>query len=84
MSISHAEAPVAILNAKHRCDRCPNSRAYVLVLLKWSPGLPSSGELYFCVHHADQYKEALVPYVSQTIDERWQLTEGIKDDGHVH
>jgi len=84
MSIAPTEHPLATLNATHRCDRCSNSRAYVLVLLKDSDNLPESGELYFCVHHADQYKEPLAPYTRDTIDERWQLTEGIRDDGHVH
>ena len=84
MSIAPTELPVATLNASNLCDRCSNSRAYVLYILKWSPGLPSSGELYFCAHHADQYSEALAPYTSMIIDERWQLVEGIRDDKHVH
>lgn len=83
MSIAPTEAPVATLTAKDLCDRCPNSRAYVQVILKWSPGLPTSGELFFCVHHADQYRDALAPYTSLIIDERFQLEEGIKDDKGV-
>lgn len=83
MSIAPTEAPVAILNASHRCDKC-DSRAYVLVLLKWSPGLPSSGELTFCCHHYAAYEQALTPYASQIIDERWQIRGHIADDNHVH
>lgn len=83
MSIAPTEAPAAILNAKHRCDRC-SSRAYVLVLLKYSPGLPTSGELTFCSHHFTAFEHALLPYTNQVIDERWQLAEGIKDDKHVN
>ena len=82
MSISPAEAPVATLNSTHRCDRC-GSRAYVLVLLRWSPGLPSSGELYMCAHDFEKNREAMAPYVSMVIDERWQLKEHIKDDKGV-
>ena len=84
MSIAPTEAPVAILNATHRCDRCSNSRAYVLVLLRWSPGLPSSGELTFCCHHFAAFEEALQPYTSQIIDERWQIDKHIADDHQVH
>ena len=83
MSIAPTEVPVAILNAKHRCDRC-SSRAYVLVLLKYSPGLPASGELTFCCHHFAAFEEALQPYTSQVIDERWQIAGHIADDGHVN
>ena len=83
MSIAPTEAPIAILNATHRCDRC-SSRAYVLVLLKYSPGLPASGELTFCCHHFAAFEEALQPYTSQVIDERWQIAGHIADDGHIN
>ena len=83
MSIAPTEAPVATLTHADRCDRC-GARAYVLVLLKWSPGLPSSGELYLCAHDYHRNEEALAPYVSMVVDERWQLTQGIADDHHVH
>ena len=83
MSISPAEAPVAILTHANRCDKC-STRAYVLVVLKWSPGLPHAGELMFCAHCFRAAEDAIQPYVSMVVDERWQLTEGIKDDHHVH
>jgi hypothetical protein len=82
MSIAPTEAPVATLTHADRCDRC-GARAYVLVLLKWSPGLPSAGELYMCAHDYKINAEAMAPYVSMTIDERFQLTEHIKDDKGV-
>jgi hypothetical protein len=53
------------------------------VLLKWSPGLPSAGELYMCAHAYKINAEAMAPYVSMVIDERFQLTEHIKDDKGV-
>jgi hypothetical protein len=30
------------------------------------------------------YEDALTPYVSLIIDERWTLTEHLKDDGHIN
>jgi hypothetical protein len=56
----------------------------VLVLLKYSPGLPASGELTFCCHHFAAFEEALQPYTNQVIDERWQIAGHIADDGHVN
>jgi hypothetical protein len=83
MSIAPTETPAPILNAGNRCDRC-GSRAYVLVVLKWSPGLPHAGELGFCSHHWTTVEEAIAPYVSLTVDERWTLTKHIADDHHVN
>lgn len=83
MTIAPTEAPIATLTHKDRCDRC-GARAYVQVILKWSPGLPSSGELYLCAHDFRLHEAAMAPYVSLLIDERWQLSEGIKDDKHIN
>ena len=83
MSIAPTEHQASILNASNRCDRC-SSRAYVLVVLKWSPGLPHAGELGFCGHCYKAHEEALTPYVSLIVDERWTLSKHIEDDGHVN
>ena len=84
MSISPTEAPAApVLTSKDRCDRC-GARAFVLVVLKWSPGLPHAGELSFCAHDFRAVEEAIAPYVSLIIDERWTLQKHIADDKHVH
>ena len=84
MSISPAEAPATpVLTAADRCDRC-SARAFVLVVLKWSPGLPHAGELSFCAHDYRAVEEAIAPYVSLIIDERWTLRKHIEDDGHVN
>jgi hypothetical protein len=82
MSIAPAEVQQPILHAGHRCDRC-SSRAYVLVVLKWSPGLPHAGELLFCAHDFKKNEAALAPYVSMIVDERSQLQEHVRDTGHV-
>lgn len=83
MSIAPTEHPAPVLTAADRCDRCP-SRAYTLVVLKWSPGLPHAGELSFCRHHMNMYEDAIAPYVSILIDERWTIDKHLADDGHVH
>jgi len=81
MSIAPTEVE-PILNASTRCDRC-GSRAFVLVVLKWSPGLPHAGELMFCRHHYNAVEEAIAPYVSLIVDERAQLTRHLADDKHL-
>lgn len=82
MSVAPVEAPQTILNATTRCDAC-RSRAYVIVILKRSKRLPTGGELLLCAHDYRKHEPALVPYIAQTIDERDQLAEHVKDDHHV-
>lgn len=82
MSIAPAEAPTNVLNASHRCDRC-GSRAYVVHVLRRSSLLPDGGELLFCNHHARKHAAGIAPYIAQTIDESEQLTEHIRDTGHI-
>ena len=72
-----------VLNAQTLCDRC-RSRAYVLVILKWSPTLRKGGELLLCAHDFRKHEKALYPFIAQVIDERWQLSKHIQDDGHVN
>jgi hypothetical protein len=81
MSLAVAVAP-AVLNAKHRCDRC-GSRAYVVTVLRASDKLPAGGELLWCAHHFREVADAIIPYVSALVDETSQLTMHVKDDGHV-
>jgi len=76
------EVQAPILNAGHRCDACSSSRAYVVVILKWSPTLRNGGELLFCGHCFRKSEQALQPFIAQIIDERAQLTRHIADDGH--
>ena len=83
MSIAPTEIQAPILHAGNRCDRC-GARAYTLVVLKWSPGLPHAGELMFCAHCFQANEQAIQPYVSLIVDERWTLTKHIADDHHVH
>jgi len=71
-----------VLNAMTRCDACAASRAYVVVILKWSPALRNGGELLFCGHCFRKHEQALQPFVAQIIDERAQLTRHVQDDGH--
>lgn len=80
MSVETELAP--ILNASHRCDRC-GGRAYVVTVLRWSPRLKQGGELLWCAHHATKYLPQLETMCSTVIDERRQLTEHIRDTGHV-
>jgi hypothetical protein len=81
MSVHPVEAPTAMLNHSHRCDRC-GSRAYVLTALKWNPMCTGPHELLWCRHHWNQHHQAIAPYVSVEINELWQLTEHIRDTGH--
>jgi len=67
------------LNHSHRCDRC-GSRAYVLAIIVWGS---NDGELYFCAHHWHQHEEAIRPMLAALLDERSQLTEHVRDTGHV-
>ena len=81
MSLSPTEAPTPLLTHKDRCDKC-GARAFVLVVLHWSPGMRHNPELYFCAHDYRVVEEAITPYVSMIIDERFQLQEAIRDTGH--
>jgi hypothetical protein len=83
MTIATSEAPAFILNAKHRCDACGSSRAYVATVLRRSPALPNGGELLFCAHCWRGNADALMPYLSVVLDETSQLTRHIADDHHV-
>ena len=71
-----------VLNAQTRCDSC-RSRAYVVVILKWSPTLRGGGELLLCAHDYRKHEQALKPYVAQIIDERHTLNAHIEDDRGV-
>lgn len=80
MSVAPVEAPQAILNASHRCDRC-GSRAYVVTVLARTRKLPYGGELLWCQHHFRKYAEAITPLLSAIVDETAQLTRHATDDG---
>jgi hypothetical protein len=82
MSLAPTEAPTPLLTHADRCDKC-GARAFVLVVLRWAPGMPHTPELYFCAHHAHQYSDAIAPYASMVIDERWTLNKHIEDDKGV-
>lgn len=84
MSIAPTEtlAYAPILNAQTRCDAC-RSRAYVIVILRWSPTLRQGGELMFCAHDYKRHEQALQPFIAQLIDERYTLTKHIEDDKGV-
>jgi hypothetical protein len=69
-----------VLNAQTLCDSC-RSRAYVVVILRWSPTLRNGGELLFCGHCYHKNEHALQPHIAQLIDERTQLTKHATDDG---
>ena len=75
------EVHAPILNAGHRCDACSSSRAYVVVILKWSPTLRNGGELLFCGHCFRKSEQALQPFIAQLIDERDTLRTHATDDG---
>lgn len=83
MSIATTEVPAFILNAKHRCDACSSSRAYVATVLSRSPALPNGGELLFCAHCFRRHAEALLPFLSAIVDETAQLVEHVRDDKHL-
>lgn len=84
MSISAVETMnlPPVLNAQTLCDRC-SARAYVVVILKWSPKLRRGGELQFCSHDFRKNEQALQPFIAQLIDERYTLTKHIEDDKGV-
>ena len=58
------------LNASYRCDKC-SAQAYVNVTL-------ATGELFFCMHHANQYELALMPFVISWYSEEKRLIENRK------
>lgn len=82
MSAVKTEELPPVLNAQTLCDRC-GARAYVVVILKWSPTLRRGGELLLCAHDYRKHEKALYPLVAQIIDERHTLTKNIADDGHI-
>lgn len=84
MSVQTVEVQAPILNAHHRCDACASSRAYVAVILRWSPTLRQGGELLFCGHCYRKAEQAIQPFISVLIDERWTLTKHVEDDKHVN
>ncbi len=57
------------LSALDRCDSC-GAQAYVRVTL-------ASGELYFCAHHAAQFREKLADSVLAWHDETDRLLEAV-------
>jgi hypothetical protein len=62
------------LDTTFRCDRCP-AQAYVLVTLT------SGGQLTFCMHHANQHREALLPISSEWYSETSRLFNENKKKG---
>jgi len=75
------ESAEPLLTHADRCDRC-GSRAYVLTIVIWSPTFRGNGELKWCSHHFAKHEQALRPMTAVLIDERWQLTKHVQDDGH--
>lgn len=55
------------LTTLDRCDAC-GAQAYVRVRL-------TSGELYFCGHHATKYESKLFPMALDICDERRRINE---------
>ncbi|MBW4032630.1 MAG: hypothetical protein HIU88_08180 [Acidobacteria bacterium] len=55
------------LSALDRCDSC-GAQAYIRVTL-------SSGDLLFCAHHGNQFKEKLFPTALNWHDETARLVE---------
>jgi hypothetical protein len=53
------------LTAQDRCDVC-QAQAYVHVVLE-------SGDLLFCLHHFNEYKDVLEPIALKIIDESSRL-----------
>jgi hypothetical protein len=62
----------AQLDARFRCDSC-SAQAYVKVTLRES-GLA----LTFCMHHANQHSDALMPLASEWYSETARLREDRK------
>lgn len=52
----------AVLTAADRCDQC-GARAWVRVTM-------SSGDLFFCAHHASKHMTALESSALEILDER--------------
>lgn len=71
-----------MLDASFRCDRC-SAQAFRMYALLSTERCPD-GELFFCVHHANQYHNDLEPLTEYMADESYRLYEGIKDDKHVN
>jgi hypothetical protein len=59
------QVDAGLLGPHDRCDRC-GSQAYVSVRL-------STGMLFFCAHHYQQYEARLRPLATSVQDERARL-----------
>lgn len=60
------------LTALDRCDSC-GAQAYVRVTM-------STGELLFCAHHANQYREKLTASALNWHDETDRLHEAVEQE----
>lgn len=60
--------PRHILTAEDRCDSC-GAQAYVRVTM-------ATGELLFCAHHGNKFKEKLAPNAIEWHDESSKLLAG--------
>lgn len=65
-STAELEAPHQ-LTAQDRCDSC-GAQAYIRVTM-------ASGELFFCAHHANRFKEKLAPTAIEWHDESARLID---------
>jgi hypothetical protein len=66
-TVDELERPAQLLTALDRCDYC-GAQAYVKATL-------ASGELLFCAHHANEFKEKLQPTALEWHDESSRLFE---------
>lgn len=55
------------LTASDRCDSC-GAQAYIRVTM-------STGELFFCAHHGNKFKDKLFPNATDWLDESSRLDE---------
>ena len=60
-----------LLTALDRCDYC-GAQAYVKATL-------ATGELFFCAHHAAEFKEKVQPIALDWHDESSRLLEPVSD-----
>jgi hypothetical protein len=70
-TVDELEKPAQLLTALDRCDYC-GAQAYVKATL-------ASGELYFCAHHATEFKAKLQPTALEWHDESSRLLETLSD-----
>ncbi len=59
--------PAYTLTGLDRCDSC-GAQAYVRVTI-------ATGQLFFCAHHANKFKEKLAPTALEWHDESAKLSE---------